>query len=287
MLSPKATSSAKSTAPAILFQFKGVHGAERSCETSAKVETGRRRSIAGSGQEVSLLPEAIKPYKRRLLRPFATDPPYSRPPMNPIVIIPARLAATRLPNKPLADIGGRPMIALVVERALAAGLGPVAVAADSAEIAVGAGRLRRGRDRHARRPSVRLGPHLRGARHARPRRAPRRRRQPAGRLPDHLALCDRRRARPAGRCRPWISRTLAGEIVDEHERTNPNVVKVVGTPVAPRTGCARSISPARPRPGARGRSTTTAASTPIGARRWSVSSRCRRACLKCARSWSS
>jgi len=55
--------------------------------------------------------------------------------MNPVVLIPARLAATRLPNKPLADIAGRPMIARVAERALAAGIGPVAVAADAAEIA--------------------------------------------------------------------------------------------------------------------------------------------------------
>ena len=65
--------------------------------------------------------------------------------MQPLIVIPARLAATRLPNKPLADIGGRPMIARVVERALAAGIGPVAVAADSAEIAAalaGSGRAR-------------------------------------------------------------------------------------------------------------------------------------------------
>ncbi|MCS6931926.1 MAG: 3-deoxy-manno-octulosonate cytidylyltransferase [Acetobacteraceae bacterium] len=55
--------------------------------------------------------------------------------MQPIVLIPARLAATRLPGKPLADIAGRPMILHVLERARAAGLGPVAVAAGDAEIA--------------------------------------------------------------------------------------------------------------------------------------------------------
>ena len=49
--------------------------------------------------------------------------------MNPIVIIPARLASTRLPDKPLADIGGAPMIVQVVRRAEEAGLGPVVVAA--------------------------------------------------------------------------------------------------------------------------------------------------------------
>ena len=55
--------------------------------------------------------------------------------MNPIVLIPARLAATRLPGKPLADIGGLPMIVRVMRQAEAAGVGPVAVAAGDAEIA--------------------------------------------------------------------------------------------------------------------------------------------------------
>jgi 3-deoxy-manno-octulosonate cytidylyltransferase (CMP-KDO synthetase) len=54
--------------------------------------------------------------------------------MNPIVLIPARLAATRLPGKPLADIGGVPMIVRVLRQAEAAGVGPVAVAAGDAEI---------------------------------------------------------------------------------------------------------------------------------------------------------
>ncbi len=49
--------------------------------------------------------------------------------MMPITIIPARMAATRLPDKPLADIGGVPMIVRVLRRAEAAGVGPVAVAA--------------------------------------------------------------------------------------------------------------------------------------------------------------
>jgi 3-deoxy-manno-octulosonate cytidylyltransferase (CMP-KDO synthetase) len=54
--------------------------------------------------------------------------------MQPIILIPARLAATRLPGKPLADIAGRPMILHVLERAVAAGIGPVAVASGDAEI---------------------------------------------------------------------------------------------------------------------------------------------------------
>src|ERR1700761_3857561 len=47
---------------------------------------------------------------------------------NALVVIPSRLAATRLPNKPLADIHGTPMIVHVWRRAVEAGIGPVVVA---------------------------------------------------------------------------------------------------------------------------------------------------------------
>ena len=50
------------------------------------------------------------------------------------VIIPARLASTRLPNKPLADIGGVPMVVRVAQRALLSRAEQVVVAADSQEI---------------------------------------------------------------------------------------------------------------------------------------------------------
>ena len=53
--------------------------------------------------------------------------------MNPLVLIPARMAATRLPGKPLADIGGQPMIVRAWRQAAASGL-PVAVAAGDPEI---------------------------------------------------------------------------------------------------------------------------------------------------------
>jgi 3-deoxy-manno-octulosonate cytidylyltransferase (CMP-KDO synthetase) len=49
--------------------------------------------------------------------------------MNPILLIPARMASARLPGKPLADIAGRPMIVRVWEQAKSAKLGPVVVAA--------------------------------------------------------------------------------------------------------------------------------------------------------------
>ncbi|MBW8310350.1 MAG: 3-deoxy-manno-octulosonate cytidylyltransferase [Candidatus Paracaedibacteraceae bacterium] len=52
-----------------------------------------------------------------------------------IIVIPARLASTRLPNKPLADIQGKPMIVRVMEQAQKANLGPVIVACCGPEIA--------------------------------------------------------------------------------------------------------------------------------------------------------
>jgi len=54
---------------------------------------------------------------------------------NKIIIIPARMAASRLPSKPLADIGGKPMIQHVWEHAVAADLAPVFVATDDRAIA--------------------------------------------------------------------------------------------------------------------------------------------------------
>jgi 3-deoxy-manno-octulosonate cytidylyltransferase (CMP-KDO synthetase) len=53
----------------------------------------------------------------------------------PIVLIPARMASTRLPGKPLADIGGVPMIVQVMRRATEADVGPVVVATDSRDVA--------------------------------------------------------------------------------------------------------------------------------------------------------
>lgn len=51
------------------------------------------------------------------------------------VIIPARLASTRLPNKPLADLGGKPMVVRVAERAALSGAAQIVVATDHADIA--------------------------------------------------------------------------------------------------------------------------------------------------------
>jgi 3-deoxy-manno-octulosonate cytidylyltransferase (CMP-KDO synthetase) len=54
--------------------------------------------------------------------------------MSFIVIIPARLASTRLPNKPLADLGGKPMVVRVAERARESGSSRIVVATDHPDI---------------------------------------------------------------------------------------------------------------------------------------------------------
>ena len=55
--------------------------------------------------------------------------------MSFVVIIPARLASTRLPDKPLADLGGKPMVVRVAERAQQSGASRIIVATDHADIA--------------------------------------------------------------------------------------------------------------------------------------------------------
>ena len=59
--------------------------------------------------------------------------------LSPIILIPARMGASRLPGKPLADIAGLPMIVRVLRQAQAAGVGPVAVAAGDPEIVAAVG----------------------------------------------------------------------------------------------------------------------------------------------------
>lgn len=56
-------------------------------------------------------------------------------PTHPIVVVPTRLAATRLPDKPLADIHGQPMIVHVWRRAVEASVGPVLVASADRSVA--------------------------------------------------------------------------------------------------------------------------------------------------------
>jgi 3-deoxy-manno-octulosonate cytidylyltransferase (CMP-KDO synthetase) len=150
--------------------------------------------------------------------------------MNPIIIIPARLASTRLPRKPLADIGGRPMIARVAERALAAGIGPVAVAVDSAEIA-------QALEGSGARAVVTRGDHQSGSDRvfeALETLDPEGRHDVVvnvqGDFPTVAPAAIAAALAPLRDAEVAIA-TLAGEIVLAEERTNPNVVKVIGSPV--------------------------------------------------------
>jgi 3-deoxy-manno-octulosonate cytidylyltransferase (CMP-KDO synthetase) len=184
-----------------------------------------------------------------------------------LVLIPARMASSRLPGKPLADIAGQPMIVHVLRRAQAAALGQVVVATDSEEIAAAVAKA-------GGQALMTRGDHATGS----------------DRVHEAAALIDPdRRASvvlniqgdfptlASGDVKAVLGplsdpavdiATLAGEILTDDERMSPNVVKARG-------GCGRSISPARPRPTARARSTITSGSTPSGAPPSTASSRCR------------
>jgi len=147
-----------------------------------------------------------------------------------IVLIPARMASTRLPGKPLAEIAGQPMIVHVLRRAEAAKLGPVVVATDSPEIAAAVdksgGRAVMTRSDHAS-GSDRIFEALGKA-------------DPRGEAgivvnvqgdlptidPAHIAASLGPLSDPA-----VDIATLAAEITRPEERTNPNVVKIAGSPV--------------------------------------------------------
>ena len=143
-----------------------------------------------------------------------------------IVIIPARMASTRLPGKPLADVHGRPMIAHVVDRATEAAIGPVVVAAAEAEIAdavtAAGGRAVLTRPDHPS-GSDRIAEAL-------ARIDPDRRYRVVVNLQGDLPTIDPDAVRAA--LRPLTDAavdiaTLVTEIVDDAERDDPNVVKAV------------------------------------------------------------
>jgi 3-deoxy-manno-octulosonate cytidylyltransferase (CMP-KDO synthetase) len=149
-----------------------------------------------------------------------------------LILIPARMAATRLPGKPLADIAGQPMIVHVLRRAEEAALGPVAVATDSEEIASAVtkagGRAVMTRADHPS-GSDRIFEALGLA-------DPERRAQTVVNVQGDLPTLDPAALRaalvPLADSAVAIA-TLAAEIRRPEERSNPNVVKVVGSPVAP------------------------------------------------------
>jgi 3-deoxy-manno-octulosonate cytidylyltransferase (CMP-KDO synthetase) len=151
---------------------------------------------------------------------------------NVLILIPARMAATRLPGKPLIDIAGLPMIVHVLRRAQEAKLGPVVVATDAGAIATAV-------EKAGGRAVLTRTDHVSGS----------------DRIYEALEIVD-----PEGKAKIIINMqgdlptlppsdlkaalgplkdpsvdiaTLAAEIVRPEERSNPNVVKVVGAPVAP------------------------------------------------------
>ncbi len=149
-----------------------------------------------------------------------------------LILIPARMASTRLPRKPLADIAGQPMIVHVLRRAEEAALGPVAVATDSREIAEAVekagGRAVMTRDDHVY-GSDRIFEALNTLDpHGRARIVV----NLQGDLPTLSPQDLRAVLKPLSDPAVDIA-TLAAEIREPGERTNPNVVKVVGSPVSP------------------------------------------------------
>jgi 3-deoxy-manno-octulosonate cytidylyltransferase (CMP-KDO synthetase) len=152
--------------------------------------------------------------------------------MSVLILIPARMASTRLPGKPLADIAGKPMIVHVARRAAESGLGRVVVATDTAAVAEAVAA-------HGFEAVMTRADHQSGS----------------DRIHEALAALD-----PAGKVETVINvqgdlptiepgtiaasaapladpevdiATLGVEIFRDEEKTNPNVVKIVGSPVSP------------------------------------------------------
>ncbi|MCR9122284.1 MAG: 3-deoxy-manno-octulosonate cytidylyltransferase [Phyllobacteriaceae bacterium] len=154
--------------------------------------------------------------------------------MTPIILIPARMASTRLPGKPLADIAGKPMIVHVADRAREAACADVVVAVDDPRIAEAV-------TAHGHRAVMTRPDHPSGS----------------DRIFEALEAVD-----PAGDIDVVINlqgdlptldpamvravldplsdpacdiATLGNPIADDNEKTDENIVKIVGTPVAEAT----------------------------------------------------
>lgn len=150
--------------------------------------------------------------------------------MKTLTLIPARLGSTRLPNKPLADICGKPMIVHVADRAAAAALGQTVVATDSDEIYAtvrahgheavmtrsdhesGSDRIYEALEKLDPTASVDFIINVQGD------------------LPTIDPQTIRRSILPLIEGPADIA-TLGVEITQEEEKTNPNVVKIVGSPL--------------------------------------------------------
>jgi 3-deoxy-manno-octulosonate cytidylyltransferase (CMP-KDO synthetase) len=149
-----------------------------------------------------------------------------------LTVIPARLQATRLPGKPLADIHGVPMIVHVWRRAMEAEIGRVIVATDSAEVA--AAMATAGGEAVMTRADHQSGSDR--VFEAVGRADPDGRHDIIVNVQGDLPTVEPRLLRaclePLGDDAVDIA-TLGCEIRLEEERTSPNVVKVVGSPIWP------------------------------------------------------
>ena len=199
-----------------------------------------------SHDQISVCPCSGNPYKCTSFRPIpiisgllstgAKTSPQDRTLMTEpriLVLIPARMAATRLPGKPLLDIGGLPMIVHVLRRAQATGIGRVAVATDTPEIEAvvtahgfeavmtradhpsGSDRIYEALGKLDPRSETEIVINLQG--------------DFPTILPDNIRDVLAPLADPA-----VDIATLAAEIHTEEEALNPNVVKVIGSPITPK-----------------------------------------------------
>ncbi len=159
---------------------------------------------------------------------------------NTLIVIPARMEASRLPGKPLADIAGEPMIVHVWRRAMAAEVGRVVVATDSEEIvravrqaggeavmtrndhASGSDRVFEAVSKVDPEGDIELIVNVQGD------------------FPTIDPAIIRASLGPL-RDKPVHIATLAAVIEDDEEATNPNVVKAIGTPVGGQVGSPRRL----------------------------------------------
>jgi len=148
-----------------------------------------------------------------------------------LVLIPARMGATRLPGKPLIDIAGLPMIVQVIRRAEAAKIGPVWVATDDALI-------KRAVERAGGKAAMTRADHVSGSDRifeALCKIDPRKKAKIVVNLQGDLPTIEPSTIRAA--LKPLKDKavdiaTIAAEIRDERERSNSNVVKVVGSEIS-------------------------------------------------------
>jgi 3-deoxy-manno-octulosonate cytidylyltransferase (CMP-KDO synthetase) len=149
-----------------------------------------------------------------------------------VVLIPARMASTRLPGKPLADIAGQPMIVHVLHSAQKAGIGAVAVATDSEPIFAAV-------EKAGGRAVMTRADHVSGSdrifealSQLDPQGDAKIVVNVQGDLPTLVPADLKAALKPLADPAVDIA-TLAAEIKNAQERDNPNVVKVVGSSVAP------------------------------------------------------